>query len=76
MTDRSTVRIGELKKRVPVSTRLMNVKIPGQLSEAITRIARDIQVSKTQVVIALLKAGLERAESFSRPPRKRSGARP
>ncbi len=75
MTDRSNVRIGELKKRVAVSTRLMNVKIPGQLSEAITRIARDIQVSKTQVVIALLKAGLERAEKFGQPQRQRAGAR-
>ncbi len=50
----------------------MNIKVPVQLSDAINRIARELHVAKTQVVIALLKEGLERAEKVRGRKRKRS----
>ncbi len=72
MTDRSNLQMAPLRKRVPLATRLMNIKIPVQLSEAINRVARELHVSKTQVVIALLKEGLERADKVRGRKRKRS----
>ena len=47
--------------------RLVNVKIPARLSDAIARVARELGTSKTKVVIALLNAGLERAAKIRRP---------
>lgn len=59
--DRSNLRIADLKQRQPAATRLMNVKMPGHILDAIDRMARALDTSKTQVVIALLEAGLEQA---------------
>ncbi len=37
----------------------MNVKVPGQLADAITEIATHLGTSKTMVVVALLNTGLD-----------------
>ncbi len=53
------LRLRDLKERQPGSSRLMNVKIPAHVSEAIEKVARDLRASKTEVVIALLNEGIE-----------------
>lgn len=57
--DRSNLKISDLMRRPPAASKLMNVKIPGQILDAIARLADDLDTSKTAVVIALLEAGLE-----------------
>jgi hypothetical protein len=57
--DRSNLRISDLKARKPTTTRLLNIKIPGQILEAITRLANELGTTKIEIVIALLTAGLE-----------------
>jgi len=57
---RSQLRISDLKARGPVGSRLMNVKIPAHLHDAIGKLARTLNASKTAVVIALLNEGLLR----------------
>jgi hypothetical protein len=59
MPMRSELRIRDLKGRVPTASRLMNVKVPTALWESIDRLARKLGASRTQVVLALLNAGLE-----------------
>lgn len=56
---RSELRLSDLKKREYSSSRLMNVKIPAYVSDAIQKVATDLGASKTEVVIALLNEGLE-----------------
>ncbi len=56
---RSSLRLTDLKQRQPVASRLMNVKVPGQLADAITEIATHLGTSKTMVVVALLNTGLD-----------------
>ncbi len=58
---RSELRIADLKRRAPAATRLINVKIPANLGAAIDQLAKELDASKTEVVIALLNAGLDRA---------------
>ncbi len=60
---RSELRLSDLKKREYSSSRLMNVKIPAYVSDAIEKVASDLGASKTEVVIALLNEGLEAAQS-------------
>ena len=60
---RSQLRIADLKRRIPATTRLMNVKMPVHLLGAIARLATKLGTSKTDVVVALLNAGLDRAEA-------------
>ena len=60
---RSELRIADLKGRMPSATRLMNVKLPAHLSDAIDRIAKRLGASKTEVVVALLNEGLNVANS-------------
>ena len=62
--DRGQLRIADLKRRSPVAARLMNVKIPTHIDDAITTLARQLGTTKTEVVIALLSAGLERAATL------------
>jgi hypothetical protein len=57
--DRSNLRIADLKARKPTTTRLINMKIPGHIAEAISRLAEKLGTTKTELVIALLSAGLE-----------------
>jgi hypothetical protein len=51
----------------------MNVKVPDNVSNGIDRVAKELGVSKTAVVIALLNEGLDaaRANLPSRAPRLR-----
>jgi hypothetical protein len=58
---RSELRLGDLKARRPVSDRMMNVKIPEHVADAIAQLARTLNASKTAVVIALLNEGLNAA---------------
>jgi len=56
---RSDLRLNDLEKRDKGTSKLMNVKIPTDVSEAIQRVAKDLGASKTEVVIALLNEGLD-----------------
>lgn len=56
---RSGLRLADLKRRIPTPATLMNVKIPATLADAIERLARELNATKTEVVIALLNAGFE-----------------
>ena len=58
---RSELRLADLKARQPASSKLMNVKIPVDLAEAIAKLARTLNTSKTEVVVALLNEGLNAA---------------
>lgn len=58
---RSELRIRDLKNRQYSGSRLMNVKIPTRVSDAIERVAGDLDASKTEVVVALLNEGLRAA---------------
>jgi len=72
---RSGLRITDLKKRPVTSSRLMNVKIPAHLSEAIANLAKDFNTSKTEVVVALLNTGLDAAALKLKGLSKRKGSR-
>jgi hypothetical protein len=58
---RSELRLADLKARRPVSDRMMNVKIPAHLADAIDKLARTLNASKTAVVVVLLSEGLNAA---------------
>ena len=58
---RSELKFNHLMTRERSTARLMNVKIPAYVSDAIERVAKDLDASKTEVVIALLNQGLEAA---------------
>ena len=59
--DRAQLRIADLKRRSPMAARLMNVKIPAHVHDEISALATKLGTSKTEVVVALLNAGLEQA---------------
>lgn len=52
------LRLQDLMKRERSSSRLMNVKIPAYVSDAIEKLANEVGASKTEVVVALLNEGL------------------
>ena len=56
--ERAQLRIADLKRQHPASTRLMNVKVPTTMEQAITQLAKGLGTSKTEVVLALLNEGL------------------
>ena len=62
---RSEIRLADLKARQPASSRLMNVKIPAHIHDAIAKLADTLNASKTSVVIALLNEGLARVKKRS-----------
>jgi hypothetical protein len=64
---RSDLRLVDLEKKPSIS-KLMNVKVPVDVSDAIDRVAKDLGCSKTDVVIALLNEGLEAAKSSLKMP--------
>jgi len=69
---RENLRLSDLKNRERSSSRLMNVKVPAYVSDAIQRLADDLGASKTEVVIALLNQGLDaslRALKGFHPPK-------
>ncbi len=59
---RSELRLADLKARRPVADRLMNVKVPAHLHDAIAKLASTLNVSKTEVVVVLLNEGLAQAK--------------
>lgn len=68
---RSELRIADLKRRKRGAGRLMNVKVPAEVGEAIEGVAKALDVTKTDVVVALLNHGLDvasRALGGWRPP--------
>ncbi len=56
---RSDLRLTDLRRRNKGTSKLMNVKIPTHVSDAIQRVAKALGASKTEVVIALLNEGLD-----------------
>ena len=70
---RGELRLSDLKNRDRSASKLMNVKIPAYVSDAIQRVATDLGASKTEVVIALLNEGLEMAQGAIK---RRLAARP
>jgi hypothetical protein len=56
---RSDLRLNDLRRRDSGTSKLMNVRIPAHVSDAIHRVAKSLGVSKTEVVIALLNEGLD-----------------
>jgi hypothetical protein len=56
---RSDLRLTDLRRRDRGVSKLMNVKIPAHVSDAIQRVAKALGASKTEVVIALLNEGLD-----------------
>ncbi|MFI5396625.1 MAG: hypothetical protein ACHQ9S_13915 [Candidatus Binatia bacterium] len=60
--DRSTLRLADLKQPQPARSRLINMKIPAHQADAIAQLATRLGASKTEVVIALLTAGLEQGQ--------------
>ena len=55
---RSDLRLDDLRGRKQVASKLMNVKIPAEVSNRIHKVADTLKASKTEVVIALLNEGL------------------
>jgi hypothetical protein len=73
---RGELRLSDLKKREYTSSRLMNVKIPAYVSDAIQKVASDLGASKTEVVIALLNEGLDAASTALKGFRPAKAAAP
>jgi len=61
-TERSNLRLSDLKARTPTGSRLMNVKVPVDTLDAIDRLAKRLNTTKTSVVVALLNEALALAE--------------
>jgi hypothetical protein len=69
---RADLRLTDLRGREKSPSKLMNVKIPAHVSDAIQKVARDLGASKTEVVIALLNEGLDVSQDSLkgwRPPK-------
>lgn len=60
MAMRADLRLSDLERR-RVPSKLMNVKVPDNVSDGIDRVAQELGCSKTAVVIALLNEGLDAA---------------
>ncbi|MGD9764200.1 MAG: hypothetical protein AB7V27_10840 [Candidatus Binatia bacterium] len=72
MSTRADIRLADLERR-KVPSKLMNVKVPDNVSDGIDRVAQELSCSKTAVVIALLNEGLDvaRATLPARAPRNK-----
>lgn len=60
--ERSGLRLSDLKTRTPTGSRLMNVKVPVETLAAIDRLSKELNATKTSVVVALLNEGLAVAQ--------------
>ncbi len=67
------LRLQDLMKRERSASRLMNVKIPAYVGDAIERLATEVGASKTEVVIALLNEGLAVSETAVKTWREQKG---
>ena len=61
-TERSKLRLSDLKSRTPTGSRLMNVKLPVELCNVIDQLAKQLNATKTSVIVALLNEGLAVAQ--------------
>ena len=64
--DNAKLRLDDLVSRGEVkreTTKLMNVKVPSAILDRIATVAGKLRTSKTQVVIAILNEGLEKADA-------------
>lgn len=57
----SNLRLADLGKERHEAAKLMNLKIPTELSDAIDRLAKELGASKTATFIALVNEGLDAA---------------
>ena len=64
--DRDKLRLSDLKTRTPTGTRLMNVKVPIDIVAAVDRLSKQLNASKTDVVVALLNEALAIAAEKTR----------
>ena len=71
---RADLRVSDLKSRERTTSRLMNVKIPAHVSDAIQEVARSLGASKTAVVIALLNEGRKVSQAALKDFRPAKGA--
>lgn len=71
---RVDLRLGDLRGRPTVTSKLMNVKIPAEVNQRIQRVAEALKASKTEVVIALLNEGLDASQHLIRGARRRATA--
>lgn len=55
---RSDLRLSDLGQTRPAS-KLMNVKVPDTVAEAINEISEELGCTKTEAVVALLNEGLD-----------------
>ncbi len=69
------LRLHDLMSRERSASRLMNVKIPAYVSDAIEKLATEVGASKTEVVIALLNEGLAVSESAIKGWRDQKGVK-
>ena len=58
MTERSTLRLSDLKTRIPQASKLMNMKVPVDTWAGIEKLAKEFKATKTSVVVALLNEAL------------------
>jgi hypothetical protein len=63
---RVDLRLGDLRSRGQIASKLMNVKIPSEVNQKIQRVAEALKASKTEVVIALLNEGLDISEGLTK----------
>jgi len=57
-TERSNLRLKDLKAKTPTASKLMNVKVPVDTLDGIDRLAKKLNATKTNVVVALLNEAL------------------
>ena len=69
------LRLHDLMSREHGTSRLMNVKIPAYVSDAIEKLATEVGASKTEVVIALLNEGLAVSQSAIKDWRQQKGVK-
>jgi len=63
---RSILRLKDLKARRPATSKLMNLKLPVEILDAIDRLAKKLNATKTSVVVALLNEALAAAGKKTR----------
>jgi hypothetical protein len=56
---RSQLRVADLKQRIPTASRAMNFRVPETVADAIDQLVDELDATKTNVIIALLNAGLD-----------------
>jgi len=57
-TERSNLRLKDLKAKTPTASRLMNIKVPLDTLAGIDKLAKQLNATKASVVVALLNEAL------------------